>query len=999
MKDPPDKLKKYVKRKYPQCNGFENGAFQDENEDAQSDLIIERNLKVDMSKLNVDDIVDPKLDKTKSRLKVDIGKLNMSKVNVSKLSTPKKVNKSKQNMSEEVNDTNQKYIATKLDLTKIGKTNLDQEKLNQTKLSQTKLNQAKLNQTKLNQAIVNQAKSNQANLDQANLDQANFDQAKLDQPNLDHAKLDPLKIDLAKLDQANSTKLDPTKHKLDFLEQKLQRSDSSNKKPVSTLESINIKFKSIKLDTNVDLSPERLNFKLNMAQDLDLPKLKGSSSMENLATDWKETGVKKKSINGLVRSESSASGAKKKIKSMVKSPISKTLSAKSPTSKSKSPSKEYYQLWADTSSPNNIEDEEAPPLPPRSIHRPLERSHALGISFKPPVVLRQHKPKKMQPEDSFGFEMIDIDEPSPLFPRKSKSNSSVNSTASTSFSAPSTSNASPNLCQSPNMNSLQSDFQATNFHANSFQTNNFQTFSSNFQIDIIQNSHLPSSCSPNLNLKSNSQSSFHSPRNQSPTSSVKSLTSPNIQSSRVQSPVFQSSRVQSPIIQSSRGQSPVIQSSRGQSPVIQTSRGQSPVFQTSRVQSPSLLQSSQHASCFNGELCSFATPLHKSKNSAKSIGSDNYITTLSPNKSEVGGLSSPVREQLCTPDFLRLESKDSQSSVSTQSSSSLEYSEKSYETNNVKPHKPLARQTSNNEQEGVKMLLEEESEAEGSIRSLHNDLGKDEAYTGSTQDSFMDKTAKLSSKANDLCKLSVNDTDLCKIPYKDVSINPLDKASDENNSEDVVDSSLQPRSSTSSSEDNFEEAAGVDKTKLEQKKLLLKEAQNVMKPFPKALTRVTGISNNLPVCPPTPTHHARKPRLSEGLKPPSLKCESGQDSPDGAASLSECLEINTHPLLKKISSGVSSPYKDNPRLSLRALTELHVDQRSPERLEQDGEASGGVALPLRHIASSRLPSIPERTHRVIKIPEPGEHEDPLPPSKSEIHNILTLLTDKEIVDF
>lgn len=53
----------------------------------------------------------------------------------------------------------------------------------------------------------------------------------------------------------------------------------------------------------------------------------------------------------------------------------------------------------------------APPLPPRTLHKPLERSHALNSASTPPAVHRQNKPKKIQRlEDSFGFELIDTDE-------------------------------------------------------------------------------------------------------------------------------------------------------------------------------------------------------------------------------------------------------------------------------------------------------------------------------------------------------------------------------------------------------------------------------------------------------------------------------------------------------------------------------------------------------------------------------------------------------------
>lgn len=56
-------------------------------------------------------------------------------------------------------------------------------------------------------------------------------------------------------------------------------------------------------------------------------------------------------------------------------------------------------------------DAAAPPLPPRTLHKPLERCHALGTPFTPPVVLRQNKPRKIQKlEDTFNFELIDTDE-------------------------------------------------------------------------------------------------------------------------------------------------------------------------------------------------------------------------------------------------------------------------------------------------------------------------------------------------------------------------------------------------------------------------------------------------------------------------------------------------------------------------------------------------------------------------------------------------------------
>ncbi|XP_060527932.1 E3 ubiquitin-protein ligase HECW2 isoform X2 [Cylas formicarius] len=84
--------------------------------------------------------------------------------------------------------------------------------------------------------------------------------------------------------------------------------------------------------------------------------------------------------------------------------------------------KEYYQIWTSCSSSSPDEEsksldsangvtDEAPPLPPRKLHRPLKRSHAVGSRFNPPVVQREYKPKKPQTlEDTFTFELIDTDE-------------------------------------------------------------------------------------------------------------------------------------------------------------------------------------------------------------------------------------------------------------------------------------------------------------------------------------------------------------------------------------------------------------------------------------------------------------------------------------------------------------------------------------------------------------------------------------------------------------
>ncbi|KAK5644353.1 hypothetical protein RI129_005653 [Pyrocoelia pectoralis] len=476
--------------------------------------------------------------------------------------------------------------------------------------------------------------------------------------------------------------------------------------------------------------------------------LKTSNSLEDLritsTKDEIQSGVKKKLITGLRRSESTnMSGVKKKVRQV-----------------QKSPSKEYYQIWAATSSictddkinsdssTNSIQDEEAaPPLPPRTLHRPLERSNAVnGLFTPPPAVLRSHKPKKIRkPEDSFGFELIDIDE----FSKKVTTNSNANGAVE-------------------------------------------------------------------LNDK------------------------------------------------------------------LKTA----------------LLE-----------------------NSKAIIGSDNYITTTLMKNLDLEN-ASPCKEQI-TP-HASLENKESQSSISTYSTSSLDSVENDTKTSiQIKPHKPLIRQTSNSKN----------------------------------------------------CEFETSKTN------------------------------LQETASATSEESTSEET--VPKT--------------IEKPQLKALARV---ANHSLICPPTPTHHARRTKNAETLKPPTLKTTNYELPVDGqevvaspeirladicnldtlngwaacngvaAESVEENAE-NGHPVLRKPEMVLQ--YKENPRLSLRALTELHnIDCRSPEVRSKDivrpsidlrvressrgGEASGGIPLPLRHLTSTRLPSIPERTTRVPVADMPNEQEDPLPPS-------------------
>ncbi|RZB39160.1 E3 ubiquitin-protein ligase HECW2 [Asbolus verrucosus] len=185
------------------------------------------------------------------------------------------------------------------------------------------------------------------------------------------------------------------------------------------------------------------------------------------------------------------------------------------------------------------------------------------------------------------------------------------------------------------------------------------------------------------------------------------------------------------------------------------------------------------------------------------------------------------------------------------------------------------------------------------------------------------------------------------------------------------------------------------------------ELREFVRPHPKALDRVAGLTSTLPICPPTPTHRSRKPRNAD-LRPPTLKSLEQLEFPVDGQEVVGALEVkqaDVRPLnsldgwndcngatSSLPADSVPKPAKDNPRLSLIALSELrNVDRRSPEIRSHDlarptmrsveGEASGGMPLPLQRLSTTRLPSIPERSHRILTVSEiPGEHEEPLPPS-------------------
>lgn len=581
------------------------------------------------------------------------------------------------------------------------------------------------------------------------------------------------------------------------------------------------------------------------------------------------SGVKKKCapltlVNGQV-----SNGAKKKIK-MNGGLIS--------------PGSEYYKIWSPKNpckimkfvyDSENIVDlanteESAPPLPPRLIHRPLERSHAIP----PPQVFRHQKPKKMtKPEDTFNFELIDTDEPFSI----SMENNTV-------------------------------DFDPKAFYMHEV---------------------------PQLN-----------PLN----------------------------------------------------PFLQDTDQTAPL--ATPETDPSMSESSPHSN--KRSFDSADSPFRSKPEQPKKIGPDNYITVLKrsvisadPNscdspKHEACGLS---EAQNLTPNHLKsqeraqntfLENISNQSEFEDENKNQIEIKQIS----TIKSHKPLTRQTSNNMCKTSNTSSNLASDALSSIEPMKD---TPEAFNIPVNPIHLDQPS---------CSSHIPSDAMAPKPFTNGSSKTL-------TNEGTPKHNVLSRCTLNE--------FGANKSNF--------EGSPVMRPHPRALARVAG---HAPQCPPTPTHHARRNRpvpMPETMRPPSLKA----NQPELMAS-PEIKHADIRPLdttfneLKPVTdlripdcmtelrtSEIRSPNMDfvplgdfvldrrAPDVRSNELSNISVDMRVREsrsntlsRNDSSESTSNTIPLPLRHIASTRLPSIPERINRHLPLSDGtngqqcvniADSDEPLPPCK------------------
>lgn len=142
--------------------------------------------------------------------------------------------------------------------------------------------------------------------------------------------------------------------------------------------------------------------------------------------------------------------------------------------------------------------------------------------------------------------------------------------------------------------------------------------------------------------------------------------------------------------------------------------------------------------------------------------------------------------------------------------------------------------------------------------------------------------------------------------------------------------------------------------------------ESPVRPHPRVLTRVAALAGTaMPQCPPTPTHHARRPRP---LPPPDLHPPPIQNSEARLHENFEMVEFTNELRTSEIRSPNMEFVNSNHFTIVHAGPPEDVELRRP-RPEDNDDNDNSVAspTPLRHMAGIRLPSIPERASRQMAL--------------------------------
>ncbi|KAJ8722435.1 hypothetical protein PYW07_003615 [Mythimna separata] len=143
--------------------------------------------------------------------------------------------------------------------------------------------------------------------------------------------------------------------------------------------------------------------------------------------------------------------------------------------------------------------------------------------------------------------------------------------------------------------------------------------------------------------------------------------------------------------------------------------------------------------------------------------------------------------------------------------------------------------------------------------------------------------------------------------------------------------------------------------------------ESPVRPHPRVLTRVAALAGGaVPQCPPTPTHHARRPRP---MPPPDLHPPPVQNADGRLQENFEMVEFTNELRTSEIRSPNMEFVNSNHFTIVHAGPPEDVVLRRPRPVEDIDDNDNAVAspTPLRHMAGIRLPSIPERASRQMAL--------------------------------
>ncbi|CAG5051193.1 unnamed protein product [Parnassius apollo] len=320
----------------------------------------------------------------------------------------------------------------------------------------------------------------------------------------------------------------------------------------------------------------------------------------------------------------------------------------------------------------------------------------------------------------------------------------------------------------------------------------------------------------------------------------------------------------------------------------------------------------------------------------KDIGPDNYISTTFARKDKTNVVADAVDGLNPTPNYAKSEEK-AQNTFLNDISNHSEFEDdnrnqiEEKEITIMKGHRPLTRQSSGRASTPTMMTaFLNSSHIDGSNRQIDNSSNAPSSCNSSHSASPVDEISK---------------------PFPSVGTMIMNRKYSCDNS--TPKHSSLPR--------HLLKNLGCESTPKHSPHKTTNNTESPMRPHPRVLSRVAALAGTAtPQCPPTPTHHARRPRPipPQDLHPPPIQNSENFEMVEFTSEL-RTSEIRS-PNLEFVNSNHFTIVHAGPPDDV-------VLRRPPSDDNDDNDNAVASPMPLRHMAGIRLPSIPERASRQMAL--------------------------------